>query len=62
MLLPYSPMRFSGLEVGLRGRPAHQGQHNREVLAELLGYGDAELDRLEADGVLAARSPGRGRS
>jgi crotonobetainyl-CoA:carnitine CoA-transferase CaiB-like acyl-CoA transferase len=61
MLLPYSPIRFSGLEVGLRGRPAHQGQHNREVLAELLGYGDAELDRLEADGVLAARSPGRGR-
>jgi crotonobetainyl-CoA:carnitine CoA-transferase CaiB-like acyl-CoA transferase len=51
-------MRFSGLDAGLRGRPAHQGQHNREVLAELLGYGDAELDRLEAEGVLAARAPG----
>jgi crotonobetainyl-CoA:carnitine CoA-transferase CaiB-like acyl-CoA transferase len=60
MLLPFSPVRFSELEVGLRGRPAHQGGHNREVLAELLGYDDAELDRLEADGVLVGpRSSGR---
>jgi CoA:oxalate CoA-transferase len=59
MLLPFSPMRFSGLDVGLRGRPAHQGQHNREVLSELLGYGDSELERLEAEGVLAVRPPAR---
>jgi formyl-CoA transferase len=55
MLLPFSPLRFSGLDVGLRGRPARQ-EHNREVLAELLGYDDATLDRLEADGVLVQRA------
>jgi crotonobetainyl-CoA:carnitine CoA-transferase CaiB-like acyl-CoA transferase len=56
MRLPYSPLRFSGLDVGLRGRPAHQGEHNREVLARLLGYDEATLDRLEADEVLVGRS------
>jgi crotonobetainyl-CoA:carnitine CoA-transferase CaiB-like acyl-CoA transferase len=53
--LPYSPMRFSAQEVGLRGTPAHQGQHNREVLARVLGYDAAQLDRLEADAVLVSR-------
>ena len=28
------------------------GQHNREVLARLLGLSDAELDALEADHVI----------
>ena len=26
------------------------GEHNREVLADFLGYGDAEIERLEASG------------
>jgi crotonobetainyl-CoA:carnitine CoA-transferase CaiB-like acyl-CoA transferase len=56
MKLPYSPTRFSGLEVGVRGRPALQGEHNREVLADLLGYDAPSLDRLEADGVLIRRT------
>lgn len=59
VLLPRSPLRFSGLDVGARGRPAHQGEHNREVLVGLLGYDDADVDRLEAEGVLVSRGSGR---
>jgi crotonobetainyl-CoA:carnitine CoA-transferase CaiB-like acyl-CoA transferase len=53
--LPRSPFRFSGADAGTVGRPAWQGQHNREVLRDLLGLPDAEIDRLEQDGVLVAR-------
>jgi crotonobetainyl-CoA:carnitine CoA-transferase CaiB-like acyl-CoA transferase len=53
--LPRSPFRFSGADAGTAGRPAWQGQHNREVLRDLLGLPDAEIDRLEQDGVLVAR-------
>jgi crotonobetainyl-CoA:carnitine CoA-transferase CaiB-like acyl-CoA transferase len=56
-LLPRSPTRSSTYEVGLRGRPAHQGEHNREVLGEVLGLGAADLDRLEASGILLQRGP-----
>lgn len=38
--------------TGAKAAPAF-GQHNREVLAELGGYSDAELDWMEAEGVLA---------
>jgi crotonobetainyl-CoA:carnitine CoA-transferase CaiB-like acyl-CoA transferase len=56
--LPRSPFRFSAATgVGTSGRPAWQGQHNREVLREVLGYDDAAIERLEADGVLIARRP-----
>ena len=37
------------------GRPASQGEHNREVLREVLDLTDDEIDRLEADGVLVSR-------
>ncbi|MPY91604.1 MAG: CoA transferase [Acidimicrobiia bacterium] len=57
VLLPFSPLRFSGLDVGVRGRPAYQGEHNREVLARVLGLGAEDLDRLEAAGVLVSRRP-----
>ncbi|HEY2813245.1 MAG TPA: CaiB/BaiF CoA-transferase family protein [Acidimicrobiales bacterium] len=58
--LPRSPFRFSAATgVGTSGRPAWQGQHNREVLREVLGYDDAAIERLEADGVLIARRPPR---
>jgi crotonobetainyl-CoA:carnitine CoA-transferase CaiB-like acyl-CoA transferase len=53
---------YNGNPVALRreeNRPTRAaallGEHNREVLSELLGLSDAELDRLEAAGVLAAR-------
>lgn len=55
--LPRSPFRFSDATVGTNGQPAWQGQHNREVLREVLGLGDADVDRLNADGVLVERPP-----
>ena len=33
----------------------YRGQHNRDVLKELLGAEDAEVDRLAADGVISER-------
>ncbi|CAN5495107.1 CoA transferase [soil metagenome] len=54
--IPDAPWRFSGAEVGVAGDPAWRGEHNRSVFGEL-GLDDAELDRLEADGVLSSRPP-----
>ena len=54
--LPDAAWRFSDAEAGIAGAPAWRGEHNREVLREA-GFGDDELDRLEADGVLVSRVP-----
>ena len=51
----------SGRRRGGGGPPGHVGgglapllgQHNMEVLTEMLGYTQEEVDRLERDGVLA---------
>jgi crotonobetainyl-CoA:carnitine CoA-transferase CaiB-like acyl-CoA transferase len=59
MLLPNSPWRFSDAHSGVRGVPAFRGEHNAEVLAELLGLGAAEVEALEASGVLSRRPPRR---
>ena len=56
LLLPRSPFRFSNASAGTNGRPAWQGQHNREVLRAVLGMSDDAIDRLEADGVLVSRT------
>jgi len=53
--LPRSPFRFSAASAGTTGRPAWQGQHNRDVLREVLGMSEPDLDRLERDGVLVER-------
>jgi CoA:oxalate CoA-transferase len=55
LLLPRSPFRFSEADAGTSGRPAWQGRHNRDVLRELLGLDDDEIDRLERDRVLVER-------
>jgi crotonobetainyl-CoA:carnitine CoA-transferase CaiB-like acyl-CoA transferase len=55
--LPRSPFRFSNAVAGTSGRPAWQGEHNREVVREVLGRTDEEVDQLERDGVLVARPP-----
>ncbi len=55
--IPNSPWRFSGADTGVRGVPAYRGEHNREVLRELLDVSDPELDRLEGDGILSSRPP-----
>lgn len=55
--IPNAPWHFSGAEVGLRGGAKYRGEDNRHVLAEVLGYDDATIDALEADGVLSSRVP-----
>ncbi|MDH4144560.1 MAG: CoA transferase [Acidimicrobiia bacterium] len=53
-----SPLRITGADCGPRRGVKHLGADNREVMAELLGLDDAEIDRLEAAGILvSARIP-----
>jgi crotonobetainyl-CoA:carnitine CoA-transferase CaiB-like acyl-CoA transferase len=47
-------LRFSKTPSRL-GRPCERGEHNRQVLADA-GYSVAEIDRLEANGVVVPRS------
>ena len=60
--LPRSPFRFSEAEAGTSGRPAWQGEHNAEVLGEVLGLDAGAVGDLERQGVLVRRpaegSPG----
>jgi CoA:oxalate CoA-transferase len=51
------PARFSESENSIRGAAPRRGEHNREVLRELLGYDDARIDRLESEEVLSASDP-----
>ena len=55
--IPNPPWHFSGAEVGLQGGAKYRGEDNRAVLADVLGYDDATIDALEADGVLSSRVP-----
>jgi crotonobetainyl-CoA:carnitine CoA-transferase CaiB-like acyl-CoA transferase len=57
--LPRSAFRFSAARAGTHGRPAHQGQHNREVLMDVLGMTEDDVTSLSEAGVLHERgSPG----
>jgi len=47
-----SPMRLSGTPVEYRLAPPTLGQHNADVLGGLLGKSAAEIDRLQAAGIL----------
>lgn len=51
------PARFSASINAVRGAAPQRGEHNREVLIELLGYDAVRIDQLEADGVLSASDP-----
>ena len=55
--VPNAPWRFTGADTGVHGEPAFRGEHNREVFRQFLGLDEAELDRLEADGILSHRPP-----
>jgi CoA:oxalate CoA-transferase len=55
--VPNVPWRFAAADVGVRGVPKYRGEDNRAVLTELLGYDDATIDALEADGIISDRLP-----
>lgn len=55
LTIPGFPLVFDGERPAAAGVAPTMGEHNRTVLAELLGYDDDVLDRLEADGVLASK-------
>lgn len=56
--VPQAPWRFTDSPSGVSPRVGFRGQHNREVLAEVFGLDDGELDALAADGVISDRLPG----
>lgn len=49
---PAAPARFPGADADRRPPAPNLGQHTREVLAEV-GYGEAEIDAMFADGAAA---------
>ncbi|MFN0092405.1 MAG: CaiB/BaiF CoA transferase family protein [Acidimicrobiales bacterium] len=53
--IPGFPLKFSDMPPAGDLPTPNLGQHNREVLAELLGLDDAKLDELEAAGLLASK-------
>ncbi len=55
VVVPAFPMRFSGAVPAAEGPAPAVGAHNREVLGGILGYDEARIAALEADGVLAAK-------
>jgi crotonobetainyl-CoA:carnitine CoA-transferase CaiB-like acyl-CoA transferase len=52
-----SPARFSTSRNEIRGVAPRRGEHNREVLRDLLGYTDDRIEALCRDGVLSASAP-----
>lgn len=49
---PAAPARFPGADVTSRPRSPKLGEHTREVLTDL-GYGEAEIEAMYADGAAA---------
>jgi crotonobetainyl-CoA:carnitine CoA-transferase CaiB-like acyl-CoA transferase len=56
--VPTVPFRFASQKSWLRCAAPTVGQHNREILRDVLGIPDAEIDALEAEGVIGARPRG----
>jgi crotonobetainyl-CoA:carnitine CoA-transferase CaiB-like acyl-CoA transferase len=57
--LPGLPFRLSERDAGwLRSPPPMLGQHNEEVLQDVLGLGDDEIEALRADGIIGNRPVG----
>lgn len=56
--VPASPLRFSAFPDQPPLPAPYLGEHNREILAELLGYDDQRIAELGEIGVLSQRRPG----
>ena len=54
-----APFRSDSSAIGARGPAPRFAQHTRAVLHERLDLDDAELDRLERDGVIITTGPAR---
>ena len=55
---PAVPYRYDSVQRWIRRPAPTLGQHSREVLGELLGLSDGELDALEAARVIGTRPEG----
>ena len=53
-----APFRFASQKSWLTCGAPTVGQHNREILRDVVGLSDAEVDRLEAEGVIGTRPKG----
>jgi crotonobetainyl-CoA:carnitine CoA-transferase CaiB-like acyl-CoA transferase len=52
---PGLPFRYASVERWLRFAAPTMGQHNREILCDLLGLPESELESLTAEGVIGYR-------
>lgn len=55
--VPQAPWRFSRSDSGAVPRVGFRGEHNREVLGQVFGLDDVELDALETAEVISDRLP-----
>jgi crotonobetainyl-CoA:carnitine CoA-transferase CaiB-like acyl-CoA transferase len=46
------PFRETGLPFAIRSAPPTLGEHNREILLDVLGLTDAEIAELSRDGII----------
>ena len=52
---PAPPYRVGEAPFDIDSPAPTLGQHNREILREVLGYGDAEIDALIAEGIMGTK-------
>lgn len=55
--IPNAPWRFDDVPTRVIGAARYRGEDNRDVLRDILGYDDARVAALEAEGVLTSRIP-----
>jgi len=50
--IPRTPLRFSAFPDTPEQTASYVGEHNQEILSEVLGYSNEDIDALEAQGVI----------